>query len=124
MQLRGQDTTTGGFTSGDPTSGFLCRNYTKRAGDSTISLSEVDSGMYIWASTNNNDVTIQLPGHALNTVQSSTPQPGTHYRIIRNSNDSNILKILSSDGTAPDLKCLALLLMEGLRFWPPLGQMV
>jgi hypothetical protein len=103
MEMRGSDTTTGSL-GGNFGNGLLCRTYTKMVGNGTYELSDADSGMHIWASTSSGHVHFLLPGHALNPVQSTIPLPGTHYRFIRNSNDNNIFKVHSSDGTSHDLK--------------------
>ena len=111
MEMRGGDTITGGFSAGfGAGGGLLYRNYTKNVGTSigipgqAYQLSDIDSGMHLFASTSVNFVHFSLPGHALNTVQPHAPHAGTHYRFIRNSNDNNIFRINSSDGTPPDLK--------------------
>ncbi len=50
--------------------------YTKNVGTGgPYSLTEADSGMYIWASTNGGNVIFTLPGNALNSIASAQAIP-------------------------------------------------
>ena len=108
MELRGNDITSvaSGFAPGNYGEGVLYRPYTKRVGTGTYNLTEVESGMHIWASTESGDVEFRLPGNAANAIQTSAPRPGTHYRFICNFNGvaGRIIFIESSDPSAIDLR--------------------
>ena len=85
-------------------------------GNGTYELSDADSGMHIWASTDfRSFVTFYLPGKMRKysfSVYAATPLPGTHYRFICNANGSILRFALSRQtGRVTTLKCLVLLHM-------------
>ena len=122
MEMRGSDTITGGLIDGDFENGLLYRTYTKRVGGTpgTINLSEEDSGMRFYVSTNSAGIKFLLPGVASNSVQSFAPQGGTHYRFIRNSAElaANVLSIESSDTNPPDYKMYGVIAHGGAKVLP------
>jgi len=119
MEMRGADTVTGllpaGFGKGG---GLLYRNYCKFVGTlGPYSLTDADSGMHIWASTNAGSVIFVLPGHQANTVQTGAPLAGTHYRFICNANSVgffNIVYIESSNTLGLNLKMFGVVAHGGL----------